>query len=262
MMNRITVLLIFSFIFVNATVVHGYGWGFKPTSDEKRPDIGKYEQVIQDYLAFYVEFTEEKNIYLTFDNGYEQGYTSSILSVLKKHEVPATFFVTGHYVESEPELVQQMVKEGHIVGNHSYNHPDFTTMNKQSIQKELELLEQAVAKVTDQKEMVYVRPPRGTFNENTLKWIEELDYIHVFWSVAFKDWEVNKQQGWKYAYDQMMKQIHPGAIILLHTVSEDNAQALEKAIVDLKKRGYEFKSLDDLMIKHFVGNQFLMNEVK
>lgn len=238
------------FILLPTSVVFSYGWGFQPSKDETVPDVGIYGEMIKDYLAFYVDFTDEKHIYLTFDNGYEQGYTEGILDVLKKHDVPATFFVTGHYVETEPELVKRMVNDGHIVGNHSYTHPDFTTMSKEEMKKELDLVEEAVARVSDQKETIYLRPPRGTFNENTLKWASELGYIHVFWSVAFKDWEVDQQRGWEYAYNQMMTQVHPGAIFLLHTVSKDNAQALEKAIIDLKKRGYSFKSLDDLLLKH------------
>lgn len=256
-MTRKVTILTMLFMLIYSSTVHGYGWGFKPTENEQGPDVGKYEQIIENHFAYYAEFTKEKNIYITFDNGYEQGYTESILAILKKHDVPATFFVTGHYVASEPKLVQQMVEDGHIIGNHSYSHPDFTKMNKQAIKKELDRLESEVAKVTNQKETVYVRPPRGTFNENTLKWMDELGYIHVFWSVAFKDWEVNRQQGWKYAYNQIMKQAHPGAIVLLHTVSEDNASALEKAIVDLKDRGYKFKSLDELMIEQFHPDLFL-----
>lgn len=251
------ILCMLIFTLIPTSIGYGYGWGFKPTDGEKRPDVGKYEEIIKNHLAFYVDFTDEKHIYLTFDNGYEQGYTASILDVLKKHQVPATFFVTGHYVKSEPKLVSRMVEEGHIIGNHSYHHPDFTTMNKNEIKKELDSLQEAVANVSKQKEMIYLRPPRGTFNENTLKWAAELGYIHIFWSVAFKDWEVNRQRGWQYAYNQLMKQIHPGAIILLHTVSEDNALALEKAIVDLKKRGYTFKSLDDLMLKHFFDGDII-----
>lgn len=247
--NRISVLLTICVIFAFSSTAYSYGWGFKPSGHEQRPNIGTYEQLLANHFAYYAEETDEKNIYLTFDNGYEEGYTSSILSVLKKHDIPATFFVTGHYVETAPELVQQMVKEGHIIGNHSYHHPDFTTMNKEEIQKELQSLETAVAEITEQKEMNYVRPPRGTFNEKTLKWIEELGYIHIFWSIAFKDWETDRQKGWKYAYDQMMKQAHPGAIVLLHTVSEDNALALDRAITTLKERGYQFKSLDDFMIE-------------
>src|SRR5690625_4318063 len=122
-------------------------------------------------------------------------------------------------------------------------------MSKKEVEQELIKLEEEFAAITDQKEMKYLRPPRGTFDKNTLKWADELGYIHVFWSLAFKDWEVNKQKGWRYAYDQIMNQIHPGAILLLHAVSSDNAEALKKVIVELKEEGYEFKSLDDLLLK-------------
>ena len=113
---------------------------------------------------------------------------------LKKESVPATFFVTGHYVETEPELIKRMVNEGHIIGNHSYHHPDFTILTKEAMKKELETLEEAVANVSDQKEIKYLRPPRGTFNEQTLKWSNELGLIHVFWSLAFNDWNVNDKR--------------------------------------------------------------------
>lgn len=227
-----------------------YGWGYAKKMDNKPPDVGKYADMLQGHQAIYRDDTSQKVIYLTFDNGYEQGYTEQILEVLKKEQVPATFFVTGHYVKDQPELVNRMVKDGHIVGNHSFHHPDFTEMSKETVRKELDTLEAAVAKVSDQKSMNYLRPPRGTFNENTLKWADELGYVHVFWSLAFKDWETNQQKGWKYAYEQIMQQVHPGAIVLLHTVSEDNAEALDKVIKQLKKDGYQFKSLDELMVKN------------
>lgn len=251
------IILTLLFILLPTSVVFSYGWGFKPSTDETIPDVGIYGEMIKEHLAFYADFTDEKYVYLTFDNGYEQGYTESVLNILQKHEVPATFFVTGHYVKSEPELVRRMVEDGHIIGNHSYHHPDFTTMSKEEMKRELMLLEEAVKEVADQKEMIYLRPPRGTFNEQTLKWASELGYIHVFWSVAFKDWEVNRQRGWEHSYHQMMKQIHPGAIVLLHAVSEDNAKALEKVIVDLKKRGYSFKSLDELTLKLIIDEALL-----
>ncbi len=230
--------------------VYGYGWGYKKDENNKLPEVGKFGEIIKKYDAVYADLNPmDKEIYLTFDNGYEQGYTEEILDVLKKEKVPATFFVTGHYVETTPELVKKMVDEGHIVGNHSYNHPDFTKMTKEEMKKELDTLEEAVAEITDQKELMYLRPPRGTFDENTLKWASEFGYVHIFWSLAFKDWETNNQKGWKYAYDEITEQIHPGAILLLHTVSEDNAKALGKVIKHLKEEGYVFKSLDDLMKK-------------
>ncbi len=105
--------------------------------------------------------------------------------------------------------------------------------------------------------MQYLRPPRGILSERTLKVAQEAGYTHVLWSLAYKDWEVNHQKGWKYAYDQILAQVHPGAVLLLHSVSKDNADALEKVIQDLKKQGYSFKSLDDFVMKEQIKNPAL-----
>ncbi|QDP39343.1 delta-lactam-biosynthetic de-N-acetylase [Radiobacillus deserti] len=228
-----------------------YGWGFRKGDNHQPPEVGKYAQMLQG-KGYYIDPSGEKVVYLTFDNGYEKGYTGQILDVLKEKGVPATFFVTGHYVDSEKKLVKRMVNEGHIIGNHSYHHPDFTTISKDKMKKELDSLEKAVAKVTKQDSMKYLRPPRGTFNTQTLKWANELGYLNMFWSIAFVDWNTNAQGGWEKAYDQVRKQIHPGAIILLHTVSKDNADALEHMIDELRKQGYTFKSLDYLLMKNLV----------
>ncbi|WP_284141555.1 delta-lactam-biosynthetic de-N-acetylase [Virgibacillus sp. LDC-1] len=254
MRKIITVLALLFAMIGNLHVIEAssYGWGYKKNNDNQVPEIGKYQAMLEKYNAYYADLSGKKNIYLTFDNGYEEGYTEAVLDVLKKEKVPATFFVTGHYVKSEPELVKRMVKEGHIIGNHSYHHPDFTIITKQAIQEELETLEAAVARITEQKDLKYLRPPRGLFNEQTLKWSNELGYIHVFWSLAFKDWNVNDQKGWRYAHEQIMNQVHPGAIVLLHAVSADNAEALSHIIKDLRKQGYQFKSLDDLVLKETV----------
>ncbi|WP_077624333.1 delta-lactam-biosynthetic de-N-acetylase [Sediminibacillus massiliensis] len=235
----------------------GYGWGFKKSTEHQPPEVGMYGQILEENGGYYLDKSGDKVVYLTFDNGYEKGYTGKILDVLKKEDVPATFFVTGHYVESSPELVKRMVKDGHIVGNHSYYHPDFTTLSKQGMRKELESLEKAVAEITPQKTMQYVRPPRGTFTKESINWANELGYIHMFWSIAFVDWHTDNQKGWKSAYQQVVNQIHPGAVILLHTVSEDNAEALEHLIVDLKKQGYSFKSLDELVMKDKIPRPIL-----
>lgn len=254
MRKRIVVasILVFLTLFIGVNELEassGFGWGYKKNANHEIPDIGKYQAMLEKYGAYYADHSGDKNIYLTFDNGYEQGYTDNILDVLKKEEVPATFFVTGHYVKSAPELVKRMAAEGHMIGNHSYHHPDLTILTKDAMQKELETLEQAVAEVSEQKEMKYLRPPKGTFNEQSLGWSNELGYIHIFWSLAFADWNINKQKGGDYAYEQIMKQVHPGAIVLLHTVSSDNAAALSKVIKELKNQGYQFKSLDDLVLK-------------
>ncbi|WP_236561107.1 delta-lactam-biosynthetic de-N-acetylase [Pontibacillus sp. HMF3514] len=231
---------------------NSYGWGYEKSRNHKPPKTGFYGDLLKKYGGYHIDPSGEKVLYLTFDNGYEQGYTDDILDVLKEKEVPATFFVTGHYIKSAEGLVQRMVNEGHIVGNHSWSHPDFSKMSKDRIKNELVKVEQAVANITDQDSMKYLRPPRGTFSERSLAISEELGYINMFWSLAFVDWHTNGQKGWKYAYDSVMKQIHPGAVMLLHTVSEDNAKALERIIEDLQKQGYTFKSLDDLVLKQIL----------
>jgi peptidoglycan-N-acetylmuramic acid deacetylase len=225
-------------------------WGFKKAVNEQPPDAGaQYNEILAKYGAFYKGDPGTKTLYLTFDAGYENGFMPKILEVLKKEKVPATFFVTGHFLESQPELSKQIVKEGHIIGNHSWSHPDFTTMSDAKIRDELEKVKAKTSELTGQKEMKYLRPPRGIFSEKTLQVAKDAGYTHVFWSLAFVDWNINQQRGWQYAYDNIMRQIHPGCVLLLHSVSKDNADALEKAIQDLKKKGYEFKSLDHITKK-------------
>ncbi|MGP4108201.1 delta-lactam-biosynthetic de-N-acetylase [Virgibacillus sp. L01] len=250
----IFILTILTFFPYSETIFasNGYGWGFKKNTEHKIPEIGKYKEILEKFGSYYADDSGDKVLYITFDNGYEQGYTDEVLDVLQKENVPAAFFLTGHYVTSQPDLVQRMVDEGHIIGNHSYHHPDFTIVSKETMKKELESLEQAVSDVSNQKTLKYLRPPKGIFSEKTLKWANELGYIHIFWSLAFTDWKTSEQKGWKYAYENIMKQIHPGAVILLHTVSSDNAQALDKLITELKQQGYTFKSLDHLVLKNML----------
>lgn len=241
-------------LLLHTPAVHGISnqaihWGFKKAKNEQPAEAGKeWDELIKKYGAFYKGDPNKKDIYLTFDNGYENGYTEKILDVLKKERVPATFFITGHYLKSAPELVKRMHKDGHQIGNHTWDHPDLTTVSNERLLAELEKVRQGTEKLTGKKTMIYLRPPRGIFSERTMALAKEAGYTHVFWSLAFIDWHVKNQKGWQYAYNEVMKQIHPGAVLLLHTVSKDNADALEKIIVDLKKKGYTFKSLDDLMM--------------
>lgn len=238
-------------------------WGFKKGKDEQPAEAGKeLDELLDKYDAFYKGDPDTKDIYLTFDNGYENGYTAKFLDVLKSEKVPATFFVTGHYLESQPELVKRMAKEGHIIGNHSYYHPDLTKVDDDRLKRELEKVRAKTEEITGIKNMVYLRPPRGVLSERTLKLAKEAGYTHVMWSVAFVDWKIDQQKGAQYAYDNIMRQIHPGAVILLHTVSKDNADALEQAIQDLKKKGYTFKSLDDLTKRKSTKNPMLFSKKK
>ncbi|TCL46784.1 peptidoglycan-N-acetylmuramic acid deacetylase [Thermolongibacillus altinsuensis] len=251
-------IVIFLFTFVCSHETYALSWGFKRSENHMPPSAGKeLDELLAKYDAFYLGNTTKKEIYLTFDNGYENGYTEKILNILKEKNVPATFFVTGHYLQSAPHLVKRMVKEGHIVGNHSWHHPDLTTVSDEKLRRELEMVRKKTELLTGQRNMNYLRPPRGIFDERTMRIAKELGYYHVFWSLAFVDWNVHQQKGWQYAYENIMKQIHPGAILLLHTVSKDNADALEKVIDDLQKQGYTFKSLDDLMVEKAMFHPWL-----
>lgn len=224
-------------------------WGFKKGRNGKQADAGRmFEVILEDQGAVYKGDKNSKDIYLTFDNGYENGYTEKILDILKEEKVPAAFFITGHYLESAPELVVRMANEGHIIGNHSWHHPDMTEISDEKIKKELEMVRAETERITGEKQMAYLRPPRGIFSERTLAVAKEAGYTHVFWSLAFVDWNTDQQKGAQYAYDKIMTQIHPGAVLLLHTVSKDNADALGKVIRDLKEQGYRFKTLDDLVL--------------
>ncbi|WP_227938004.1 delta-lactam-biosynthetic de-N-acetylase [Alkalihalobacillus deserti] len=227
-----------------------YNWSYKPEKNNKPVTTElEYLELLEKTNGFFIGDTSQKELYLTFDNGYENGYTEKVLDVLKEKEVPATFFVTGHYLNDATDLVKRMVEEGHIVGNHSWHHPSLPEVGDGRLTNELTKVKERFTEITGVKEMSYLRPPRGQFSERSLVLSEKLGYTNVFWSMAYKDWEVDKQKGGDYAYDQIMKRIHPGAVMLIHSVSSDNAEALPRVIDDARKQGYVFKSLDDYMFK-------------
>ncbi|MBM7704334.1 delta-lactam-biosynthetic de-N-acetylase [Metabacillus iocasae] len=252
-MRRVVLFfLAFLFAFTSFASATAYSnkplsWGFSKSKNHKQASAGKpFDNLLKKYDSFYIGADDKQNIYLTFDNGYENGYTEQVLDVLKEKKVPAAFFVTGHYLKDQPNLVKRMVKEGHIVGNHSWHHPDLTQVDDSRLREELDRVKREYEQLTGKTDMQYLRPPRGVFSERTLALSRDEGYINVFWSLAFVDWMTDQQKGWRYAYDNIMAQVHPGAILLLHTVSKDNAEALGKAIDDLRKEGYEFKSIDEL----------------
>ncbi len=230
-----------------------YHFGFKKSKDGQLPSIAQegFQDMLRKHEAIFLGDTAKKELYLTFDNGYENGFTPPILDVLKEKQVPAIFFVTGHYVKEEPELIRRMVNEGHLVGNHSWSHPDMSNLSDARMKEELDKVKEAVAAVSDQKEMTYLRTPRGVFSERTLAVSKAYGYTNVFWSVAYADWDTKKQRGWQYAYDKVTAQLHPGAVILLHSVSKDNAEALGNIIDEARKAGYEFKRMDELQVKNY-----------
>ncbi|WP_246029300.1 delta-lactam-biosynthetic de-N-acetylase [Paenibacillus humicus] len=226
-----------------------YHFGFKKSKNGQLPSIAEegFMPMLEKHKAIFLGNTAEKELYLTFDNGYEKDkLTAQILDVLKEKKVPAIFFITGHYVKTEPDLVKRMASEGHLIGNHSWSHPDMSTLHPDAVKRELADVKKAVADLTGFREMNYLRPPRGIFSDRMLEASKEEGYTNVFWSVAYKDWDTSAQKGAEYAYSNVMGQLHPGAVLLLHAVSRDNAQALGRIIDSARGQGYTFKSLDQL----------------
>lgn len=224
----------------------GSGWGFVKVKGAKPEIPSKIEELFGKYDTYYMDLTEKKVLYLTFDEGYENGYTGQILDTLKKHNVHAAFFVTGSYFDREQDLVKRMIDEGHIVGNHTENHPNLHKLSDpEKMRIELDELDEKFFNQFGQH-FKYMRPPEGEYSERVLALAKNAGYKTIFWSFAYKDWDKNITKGKQYAFDSITPYLHSGCIILLHAVSQDNADALEDIINYAKDHGYEFKSLDEL----------------
>lgn len=222
-------------------------WGLKFNAEGSPPIGNAGKDFLKKYNAYYVGKPDDKCIYLTFDAGYENGNTEKILDTLKSHDIKAAFFLVGNYLEKEPDLVRRMVEEGHIVGNHTYHHPDMSLISdKESFEKELVSLEDLYREITGQDMPKYYRPPQGKFNEDNLRMADELGYKTIFWSLAYVDWYKDKQPTKEYAFSKLIPRIHPGAVVLLHSTSDTNEQILDELINKWKEEGYTFKTLDDL----------------
>ena len=224
-----------------------YAWGFRRMKDFVRPEFtASYTKVLDDYEGIYAGNSEDKIIYLTFDEGYENGYTGAILDTLKEKEVTAVFFVTMPYVKQNADLVQRMIDEGHIVGNHTVNHPSMPSVtDDEKLEKEILELHNYVKENFGGYEMTYLRPPKGEYSERTVKISKDLGYKTVLWSSAYDDWDVNKQDRLDYARKMILNYVHNGCVMLLHAVSKDNTALLGEAIDSLRASGYEFRSLDE-----------------
>lgn len=227
-----------------------YHWGFTKAKDGKSADAGsQFENILKKHGAYYKGNTNEKVIYLTFDNGFEAGFTEDILNTLQKEKVPATFFLVGHYITSAPDLVKRMVKDGHTIGNHSDKHPNMANLSKTRMLEEWVNFDKKLKELTGIERTYYARPPEGIFSEKLLEVGNEHGYTHIFWSIAFRDWDTGDTKDKQYAYNELIKQLHPGAIILMHTVAKHNADALPDFIKEAKRQGYRFGTLDELVYK-------------
>ncbi len=224
-------------------------WGLSFQQDGEPPIANATSETLQKYNACYAEKTKEKKLYLTFDAGFENGNTSAILDALKKHNVQATFFVVGTYVKNNPDMILRMKEEGHIIGNHTYHHPDMSHIaTKESFKKELESVEDEYEKITGEKMTKFYRPPQGKYNEANLLMAKELGYHTFFWSLAYVDWYENNQPSKEEAFEKLLGRIHPGAIVLLHSTSKTNAEILDELLTKWEEMGYSFGSLSQLAL--------------
>lgn len=235
---------------MNAFVLNSENWGLGFGQEGSQPTGNVSTEELKKYNASYVGDSQEKIIYLTFDAGYENGNTEAILDALKKHNVPAAFFVVGHYLETAPDLVKRMVEEGHTVGNHTFHHPDMSAISdRTAFEKEMADVEVLYKEITGKDMVKFYRPPQGKYSVENLEMAKELGYHTFFWSLAYVDWYQDKQPAKEEAFQKLVGRIHPGAIVLLHSTSKTNAEVLDELLTKWEELGYRFGNLEDFVLK-------------
>lgn len=223
-------------------------WGLGFGAEGTQPTGNVTADELKKYNAWYVGDKSKNVIYLTFDCGYENGNTEPILDALKKHNAKATFFVVGHFLESAPDIVKRMEAEGHAVGNHTYHHPDMSSISDMtSFQKEMDDVASLYQTVTGKEMIKYYRPPQGKYSTKNLEMAKELGYHTFFWSLAYVDWKQEEQPTREEAMSKLLKRVHPGAIVLLHNTSRTNGEILDEVLTKWEEMGYHFASLEELV---------------
>lgn len=232
--------------FSTDTIAAG-AWGLSFRQEGTPPSGPATTEELARYNAAYLGDTTQKVIYLTFDAGYENGCTEKILDILKKHNVPAAFFLVGNYMERNADLVRRMVDEGHIVGNHTMHHYDMSKLeDRAAFEKELTDLETLFQSITGKELPKYYRPPQGTYSQKNLQMAKELGYQTVFWSLAYVDWKNDAQPTREAAFQKLLPRTHNGAVVLLHSTSQTNAEILDELLTKWSDEGYVFQSIDKL----------------
>ena len=232
---------------LRGTMLETGSWGLSFREPGTSPIGSAGVDQLQKYDAAYLGNTTEKVIYLTFDAGYENGCTAQILDALKKHNVSATFFLVGNYLEKNPDLVRRMVAEGHTVGNHTMHHYDMSRISDPAaFQKELEDLEQLYEQTVGEPMQKYYRPPQGIYSEENLRQAKNLGYKTVFWSLSYVDWKNDDQPTAQAAFNKLLPRIHPGAVVLLHSTSKTNAAILDELLTRWEDMGYRFAPIQEL----------------
>lgn len=214
-----------------------YGMGVETDSENRPLGAINAQRQYGDMGALFIGDSDEKRLWLTFDEGYENGYTAEILDTLKEKNVRAVFFVTYDYCKRNPELIRRMIAEGHTVGNHTYSHPSLPDCTPDELYNELSQLHNYVRDEFGY-EMYVMRPPMGEFSERVLACAKDMGYTTVLWSFAYPDWDVNKQPEIDAAFSKITGKTHNGAVYLLHAVSETNTKILGRVIDFWKENGY------------------------
>lgn len=223
------------------------GFWFGRNKDFKRPEAPLTIEDFKKYNAYYLG-EDEKVIYLTFDEGLNNTQAEKNLDTLKKHNIKGTFFVTKGFIEANTDIVKRMVNEGHVVGNHTYNHPNMAQTaeeNPEQFIKELAITEDTFKNLIGTEMDKVLRFPEGTFSECAMDYANEMGYKCIFWSFAYKDWNAEWNDK-DYALDWMKTYSHNGAIYLLHGVNKANADALDEFITYMDSEGYRFDVVTNL----------------
>ena len=221
-------------------------WGLSFQQSGAAPAGPVSPETLAELGGAYLDRDGGKVLYLTFDAGYENGYTPQILDVLREQQVPAAFFLVGDYLERCPDLVRRMAEEGHIVGNHTMNHPDMSRLTADAFQRELREVEELYRSITGADLLKFYRPPQGVYSEENLHQAKALGYQTVFWSLAHVDWNNDDQPDPDAAVEKLTGRLHDGAVILLHSTSKTNAEILGRLIEEWKDMGYRFAPLTEL----------------
>ena len=227
-------------------VVETGSWGLHFDAEGQAPSGPLDRAALEKLGAVYAGDGAEPVLYLTFDAGYENGCTARILDTLAKHDVKAAFFLVGHYMETNQDLVRRMAEEGHTVANHTMHHPDMTKLSAEEAAAELTDLENLYREITGAELAKFYRPPQGIYDEASLKTARELGYKTVFWSLAYADWDNNAQPTARQALDKLLPRTHNGAVVLLHSTSQTNAQVLDELLTTWEEMGYRFGTLEEL----------------
>ena len=246
-MNKILIFLSTIFLSIIPVSTKSYGWGFSKNNNHTQPYIGKYKEEIEGTNSYYVGDENEKCVYLTFDAGYDNGNLIKILDILDTKEVTATFFLTGDFLERFSDLTIEITRRNHIVGNHTWSHKNITSLSETELENDRKKVEKKFYELTGKKINNYFRPPAGVFNKNSLTTVKNLGYNTIFWSIAYKDWDTSNQTNTNKSIESVVNNLHNGAIILLHTVSDSNVKSLPIIIDKIREEGYEIKSLDSLI---------------